>query len=296
MLGSMASASPKRRRRAILISVAGNIGVGKSTYMILLDGMIKGIKHVVQPAGMKPAWLLPLFTDDCDVRTAPEPIEKFQPSLEEYYKDMPKNAFMLQIDTLSQRLLNYVLRHEVHGTHECCTDADAGTVLVLTERGLHEDMHVFADHAIATGNMSKRQAEVYHNLATLLAGAFPSYDPIAYVYLRAEPEVCFQRKLQRKRECEATVDIAYLRALHARYEALMEKLAGEDKETIVINRTPDDPAAGASAHALHTAAFNAGVSIACGRDPEDDSTTTPVVRECVRILKFAAAQVRKQLA
>src|SRR6266536_151221 len=102
------------------IAVAGNIGAGKTTLTELLS------KHY--------KWI-PQFED----------VEQ-NPYLMDFYEDMPRWSFNLQIYFLNSRL-NHLL------------EIQHGTETVIQDRTIYEDAHIFAPNLHEMGLMSKRDYE-----------------------------------------------------------------------------------------------------------------------------------------
>ncbi len=115
------------------ITVAGNIGVGKSTLVQLLS------HHV----GWEPVF---------------EAVTE-NPYLSDFYKDMRRWAFQSQIFFLSRRLQqHYKLLQQPNP--------------IIQDRSVYEDAEIFARNLFEQGDMSKRDwacyLDLYNTLATLL--------------------------------------------------------------------------------------------------------------------------------
>ena len=104
------------------IAVAGNIGAGKTTLTEMLS------KHY--------QWI-PQF-EDVD----------HNPYLFDFYEDMPRWSFNLQIYFLNSRL-NQLL------------EIQRGTETVIQDRTIYEDAHIFAPNLHEMGLMSKRDFDNY---------------------------------------------------------------------------------------------------------------------------------------
>src|SRR5215510_7647265 len=109
-----------KNRKPKHIAIAGNIGEGKTTLTELLS------KHY--------KWI-PQF-EDVD----------HNPYLMDFYEDMPRWSFNLQIYFLNNRL-NQLL------------DIQRGTETVIQDRTIYEDAHIFAPNLHEMGLMSKREFE-----------------------------------------------------------------------------------------------------------------------------------------
>jgi len=158
------------------IAVAGNIGAGKTTLTELLS------KHY--------KWI-PQF-EDVD----------HNPYLMDFYEDMPRWSFNLQIYFLNTRL-NHLL------------DIQRGTETVIQDRTIYEDAHIFAPNLHDMGLMSKRDFDNYSYLfQTLKAMIQP---PDLLIYLKASVPTLVGQIQKRGREYEENIRLDYLKKLNELY-------------------------------------------------------------------------------
>jgi deoxyadenosine/deoxycytidine kinase len=164
------------------IAIAGNIGSGKTT----LAGMLA--KHY--------KWE-PHFED----------IEH-NPYLVDFYEDMPRWAFNLQIYFLNTRIKNLI-------------DIRSGTDTVIQDRTIYEDAYVFAPNLFDMGLMTKRDFENYtsffHNLKALIK------PPDLLIYLRATVPALVDQIQKRGREYEENIRLDYLKRLNGLYNKWIDK-------------------------------------------------------------------------
>ena len=115
------------------ITIAGNIGVGKSTL----------VKLLAQRTGWEPVF---------------EAVTE-NPYLADFYKDMNRWSFQSQVFFLSRRLQQH---------HYLLQQQEA----IIQDRSVYEDAEIFARNLYVQGNMSQRDwgcyFELYQTLATLL--------------------------------------------------------------------------------------------------------------------------------
>jgi deoxyadenosine/deoxycytidine kinase len=164
------------------IAVAGNIGSGKTT----LTGMLA--KHY--------KWQ-PHFED----------IEH-NPYLVDFYEDMPRWAFNLQIYFLNNRIKNLI-------------DIRTGTETVIQDRTIYEDAYIFAPNLFDMGLMTKRDFENYtsffQNLKTLIK------PPDLLIYLRASVPALVEQIQKRGRDYEENIRLDYLKRLNGFYNKWIDK-------------------------------------------------------------------------
>jgi deoxyadenosine/deoxycytidine kinase len=160
------------------IAIAGNIGSGKTTLTTLLS------KHY--------GWE-PQFEDVDD-----------NPYLNDFYKDMQRWSFNLQIYFLNSRF------GQVQEIHKGDKD-------VIQDRTMYEDAHIFAPNLHAMGLMSTRDFENYQSLFKLMNNFIPA--PNLLIYLRSSVSNLVEQIQKRGRDYENSIRIDYLSRLNERYEA-----------------------------------------------------------------------------
>ena len=169
----MAMAKNKKPKH---IAVAGNIGAGKTTLTELLS------KHY--------KWI-PQF-EDVD----------HNPYLNDFYEDMPRWSFNLQVYFLNTRL-NHLL------------EIQRGTETVIQDRTIYEDAHIFAPNLHEMGLMSKRDFDnYYYFFQTLKSMVQP---PDLLIYLKASVPALVGQIQKRGREYEENIRLDYLKKLNELY-------------------------------------------------------------------------------
>jgi len=124
------------------ITVAGNIGAGKSTLVKLLSERL----------GWQPFY---------------EPVAN-NPYLADFYKDMQAWGFHSQVFFLTHRLCVY-------------QELSAWPTSVILDRSLYEDAEIFAANLFAQGYMSPRDYKTYQQLYTVLLNFLPTPDVVIYL-------------------------------------------------------------------------------------------------------------------
>jgi deoxyadenosine/deoxycytidine kinase len=160
------------------IAVAGNIGSGKTTLTRLLA------RHY----GWKPHY------EDVDDN----------PYLNDFYEDMQRWSFNLQIYFLNSRFNQIV---EIRRTGEN----------IIQDRTIYEDAHIFAPNLHDMGLMSTRDFDNYKSLFDLMCSLIQPPDLL--IYLRATVPTLVSQIQKRGREYEKSIRIDYLQRLNERYEA-----------------------------------------------------------------------------
>ena len=172
------------------IAVAGNIGSGKTT---LAEKLAKHYN-----------WI-PLY----------ESVDQ-NPYLRDFYDDMTRWAFHLQIYFLNSRFNQVRQIRESEKT-------------IIQDRTIYEDAHIFAPNLHAMGLMSNRDFNNYTSLFELMESLVGSPDLL--IYLRSSIPNLVSQIHKRGRDYENSISIDYLSRLNERYEAWIQTY---DKGKLVI--------------------------------------------------------------
>jgi len=186
------------------IAVAGNIGSGKTTLTTQLA------KHYNWKAHFEDA-------DD-------------NPYLNDFYEDMQRWSFNLQIYFLNSRF-SQILDIRKSGKD------------VIQDRTIYEDAYIFAPNLHAMGLMTTRDFENYFSLFNLMDKFVQPPDLL--IYLRASVSTLVSQIAKRGRDYENSIRIDYLKRLNERYEAWIStydqgKLLIVDVDTNKFGEKPED--------------------------------------------------------
>ncbi|WP_345256873.1 deoxynucleoside kinase [Flaviaesturariibacter amylovorans] len=163
------------------IAIAGNIGAGKTTLTQMLS------KHY--------RWI-PQFEDVDD-----------NPYLNDFYEDMPRWSFPLQIYFLNGRLRQLL-------------EIQRGTETVIQDRTIYEDAHIFAPNLHEMSLMTKRDYDNYFTFfQTLKMMVQP---PDLLIYLQCSVPTLVGQIQKRGREYEENIRLDYLKRLNDYYNKWIE--------------------------------------------------------------------------
>ncbi len=175
------------------IAIAGNIGAGKTTLTTMLA------KHY--------GWV-PQF----------EEVEN-NPYIEDFYNDMQRWSFNLQI---------FFLHHRFNNLVQLKKDK---TKNIIQDRTIYEDAYIFAPNLHAMGLMSTRDFETYTALFETIKSQLKGPDLL--IYLRATIPSLVNNIQKRGRDFEDSIRLDYLKRLNERYEAWISKY--KDGKLLVID-------------------------------------------------------------
>ena len=163
------------------VAVAGNIGAGKTTLATLLAKSMKWEPHY----------------EDVDDN----------PYLNDFYDDMPRWSFNLQVYFLNNRLTQLL-------------DIHRGTETVIQDRTIFEDANIFAPNLHEMGLMSKRDFDNYYKFfQTLKTMVQP---PDLLIYLKGSVPTLVGQIQKRGREYEENIRLDYLKRLNDFYNKWIE--------------------------------------------------------------------------
>ena len=167
------------------IAIAGNIGSGKTTLT----------KMLAKRYGWTPRF---------------EPVDN-NPYLEDFYADMPRWSFNLQVYFLNKRFKEVV---EISKSNDT----------IIQDRTIFEDARIFAPNLHGQGMMSDRDFENYSDLFDLMMSLVNL--PDLMIYIRSTIPNLVAQIQKRGREFEKSIRIDYLQGLNQRYEEWISTYKG----------------------------------------------------------------------
>jgi deoxyadenosine/deoxycytidine kinase len=188
----------------IFVAVAGNIGTGKTTLTKMLSQRFGWEAHFEVVAE--------------------------NPYLADFYRDMRRYSFPLQIFFLNSRFK----------AHQTVTER---TNSAIQDRTIYEDAAIFARNLFEQGQMEERDYQNYLELYRVMAGFLNPPDLI--IYLRKSLPKLKERIAQRGRDYEKNIPDEYLSSLNRYYDDWMDsydvgkKLIVESDHLDFIDRPED---------------------------------------------------------
>lgn len=168
------------------IIVAGNIGSGKTTLTNLLA------RHYGWEARFESV--------------------TYNPYLEDYYRNIQRWAFNLEVYFLKERFKDTLAIAQSEKT-------------VIQDRSIFEGVYVFAANNKQMGQLSDRDYETYMELFEQMLTQLRT--PDLMIYLRADISHLVENIQKRGRDYEQTIQIEYLQGLNRLYEEFIyEKYPG----------------------------------------------------------------------
>ena len=186
------------------IAVSGNIGAGKTTLTQMLS------KHY--------GWEMRL-----------EPVV-VNPYLEDYYKDIKRWSFALEVYFLKERFRDVL---DIAHTNKT----------IIQDRSIFEGVYVFVENNYRQGNLSETDFHTYMELFDLMTNI--TKIPDLMIYLRKSVPELVRQIQKRGRDYEQTMQLDYLEGLNNRYEDfIFNKYKGEvlviESDGMDFEHNPDD--------------------------------------------------------
>ena len=165
------------------IAVAGNIGSGKSTLTRMLarhygwEARFEAVDH--------------------------------NPYLEDYYRDIHRWSFNLEVYFLKERFRDLI-------------EIEKSEHTIVQDRSIFEGVYVFMQNNKAMGNLSDRDYETYMELFEQMMSVV--HYPDLMIYLRASVPHLVGNIQKRGSEYEQTMKLEYLENLNRRYDEFIYKM------------------------------------------------------------------------
>jgi len=178
-----------RQQKKFTVSVEGNIGCGKST---LLDHFQK-FKNTVE--------------------TIKEPVDKWTDirghnGLQYIYEDPTRWNFSFNYYAMLTRTAMHTQKVKVP--------------VKMLERSLFSTKHVFVENCRRLGTLAEVECSILSEWFDFIVGS-QDVKVDLFVYLRADPDVCYNRLRKRDRKEEASVPREFIEALHDLHEEWLMK-------------------------------------------------------------------------
>lgn len=185
------------------IGIAGNIGSGKTTLTRMLAS------HY----GWTPKY---------------ESVS-YNPFLEDYYKDIPRWSFNLEIYFLTKRMQDII-------------DISRSNDVIIQDRTIFEGVHVFVENNYEMGNLPQREYDSYMELYNLMISMVKLPDLL--IYLKSSIPHLVGQIQKRGRAYEQSMSLDYLAGLNRKYEKFISEYDGKvltiNTENLDFENNPKD--------------------------------------------------------
>jgi deoxyadenosine/deoxycytidine kinase len=197
-----------------IVSIEGNIGSGKSTFLENLKKHYKNQEHIVFLREPVDEWEKIKDTNGNSM-------------LQKFYADQKTYSFAFQMMAYISRLA--ILRDTIRKN-------TGKNIIIITERSLYTDKYVFAKMLYDQGKIEEVTYQIYLNWFDEFAKDFPISNVI---YVNAEPQKCYERIHKRARLGEEIIPLSYLNDCHRYHEEFLEEKNGFIVEKMVLDGNID---------------------------------------------------------
>ena len=188
------------------IGIAGNIGCGKTTLT----------RKLSEHYGWTPRY---------------ESVT-YNPYLEDYYSDIPRWSFNLEVYFLAQRFKDVL---EISKSDE----------VIIQDRTILEGVHIFVENNYRMGNLSDRDYRTYMDLFELMMSLVK--EPDLLIYIKSSVPHLVSQIQKRGRDYEQGISLDYLAGLNSLYEKWIDSYKGKllviDGDNTDFENRPEDFAA-----------------------------------------------------
>lgn len=143
-------------------------------------------------------------------KVVPEPVEKWGSWLDLFYSDMKRYGLGFQMKVLYEFL-----------------NPEDGT---LTERCPLDALYVFGKSLVQSEIITHMEYNLFSDFVNTIGWA-----PNVYIYLRADPQLCFDRIKRRSRNAENGVSLEYIIQIHNQYDKFMDILRDIGVHVYTVN-------------------------------------------------------------
>ncbi len=181
-------------KRKLYIAIAGNIGAGKTTLTRMLSKKLDWKAYYERVID--------------------------NPYLADFYNDMKRWSFHLQVYFLSHR---FRTQKEITDWPSSC----------IQDRSIYEDVEIFAHTLHEQGHMSERDYQNYRDLFAIMVSYLRKPDLI--IYLRSGVDHLINHIHKRGRDYEKNINRDYLTQLNEAYDAWIERAQKEGFHIVTFN-------------------------------------------------------------
>ena len=176
----------------VIISIEGNIGVGKSTFINILKTKWTDSEVVTEPVEM---WKDLVGSDGKNI-------------LQTFYEDIPRWGYSFQNVACITRMMK--IEETIRKTN---------SKYIFLDRSLGTDKNVFEAMLHDCGQINQLEHSMYNLWCDFYHKYVRPQNDIIYIYLKASPETCANRIKKRGRIEEESIEIEYLVGLDKYHNA-----------------------------------------------------------------------------
>lgn len=186
-----------KKTQPIIISIEGNIGVGKSTLLNKLKSQIKSADFIPEPIDQ---WIN--ITDDNSGKNI---LEVFYEDKNRWSYTFQNMAYVTRMMSIAEKLNNSLNKY------------------IILDRSLETDRNVFAKMLHNTGYINSLEWNIYNTWNKYYCKFVKPTIKQNVIYLRCKPQISFNRIQKRGRIEEQNINLNYINDLHTYHENWLMK-------------------------------------------------------------------------
>ena len=172
----------------IIISLDGNIGSGKSTFINILKKERPNYHILDEPVAN---WEKTKDNDGSNL------LEKFYSNQERWSYTFQNYAYITRLQSLKNAI-------------------DDGHKIIISERSIFTDKNIFASLLYDDNKMSDIEWKIYNSWFDHF-----KINMDGFIYINTQPKICNERILKRSRTGENNIPIDYLNKLHDKHQSVL---------------------------------------------------------------------------
>lgn len=197
----------------MIITIEGNIGSGKSTFLSMCNSLQLKSPHVV------------IFENVSDWTSMKD--NSGQSIFDLFYADRARFSYVFQ---------TYVLLSRVSHMNE--TIKNNPGKIIICERSFMTDIEIFAKTLYESGDITEMEWKVYIEWHKMVRDLF-DVPIVGQIYLRTSVENCVSRIKKRNRQSENLIESSYIETLHVKHEQWLMDTEKNIIPTLIIDGNQD---------------------------------------------------------
>jgi deoxyadenosine/deoxycytidine kinase len=205
-----------------ILFIEANIGGGKSTFAKKMTELKQSRNKELKQAS---------YLDNITVLL--EPVDEWVKTvdsdkvniLQHYYSDPNKYSFAFQMNSFISRCHKLMKHRDSEMIHT-----------IIMERSIFSDYYCFAQNCYENGTMTEIEFVIYKKWFHWLTESF-SIKSHGFIYIKTDPEECYERIKKRARTAEGIIPLDYLKALHEKHETWLLSLPSD--QVLILDGNQD---------------------------------------------------------
>lgn len=194
----------------IIISVEGNIGVGKTTFISIISNNIDNASVVKEPVD---EWVQLTDLDGTNL-------------LETYYRDNNRWSYSFQ---------NMACLTKMEKLLETLKNPNISSQYIFLDRSIETDLNVFSSMYVDNKTYSALEYSMFKKFYQIYQNYLKPPNKQFYIYLKCSPEKSLERIKKRNRPEEANITLEYLRMIADYHDKWLDNKDKPNDDVIIFD-------------------------------------------------------------